>query len=170
MKKVNRIILAVVIMIASVYGVQAQATATATATATILTAISITKDVDMNFGNLTVQPGSGGTVVLATAGSRSATGGVALIGVAGVAAASFTVSGENDFTYAITLPTSDHTISSGSNTMTVNSFVSNPSATGTLSGSGSQTLKVGATLNVAAAQPVGTYVSSEGFSVTVNYN
>jgi hypothetical protein len=41
--------------------------------------------------------------------------------------------------------------------MTVNGFTSTPSATGTLSSGGTQTLTVGATLNVAAAQAVGTY-------------
>jgi len=36
--------------------------------------------------------------------------------------------------------------------MTVNNFTSNPATTGTLNGSGAQTLKVGATLNVGASQ------------------
>jgi len=54
--------------------------------------------------------------------------------------------------------------------MTVSSFVSNPSSTGTLSSSGSQTLDVGATLAVAAAQTPGTYTNSTGVQVTVNYN
>jgi len=53
--------------------------------------------------------------------------------------------------------------------MTVNSFISNPSATGTLS-SGSQTLQVGGTLNVAAAQAAGTYTNTTDMTVTVNYN
>ena len=52
--------------------------------------------------------------------------------------------------------------------MTATTFTSDPSGTGTLTG-GTQTLNVGATLNVAAAQPAGTYVSG-AFDVTVNYN
>jgi hypothetical protein len=54
--------------------------------------------------------------------------------------------------------------------MTVNAFTSSPSATGTLSGTGSQTLTVGATLNVAAGQAAGSYTNSTGVLVTVNYN
>ena len=49
-------------------------------------------------------------------------------------------------------------------------FVSNPAVTGQLTAGGTQTLTVGATLNVAAAQPSGVYVNPAGFNVTVNYN
>lgn len=153
-------------------GVSAQATATATATATIVTPISISKTVDMNFGNVAVSASTAGTVVLTPAGARSATGGVTLPTTAGtVTAASFTVSGQGDYTYSITVPSTDLTITSGSNTMTVNTFTSNPAATaGALSSGGTQTLTVGATLNVGAGQAAGTYVSATPFSVTVNYN
>jgi len=54
--------------------------------------------------------------------------------------------------------------------MTVNAFTSSPSATGLLSSGGSQTLTVGATLNVAAGQMAGTYTNASGVPVTVNYN
>jgi len=152
-------------------GASAQETATATATATIVTPISITKTVDMNFGNVAVQSTTGGTVVISTAGVRSATGGVTLPATGGtVSAASFTINGQGTYTYAITLPSSDVSLSDGaSHTMTVNTFTSNPSGTGQLT-AGTQTLKVGATLNVAAAQAAGVYVSGTPFSVTVNYN
>jgi hypothetical protein len=148
----------------------AQATATATATATIVTPISITKTVDMNFGNVAVQTGTGGTVVMTPAGVRSTTGGVTLPSTIGtVAAASFTVNGQGAYTYAITLPSTALTLTSGANTMTATVFTSTPSATGALT-AGTQTLNVGATLNVAAAQPAGVYVSGTPFNVTVNYN
>jgi len=150
---------------------RAQETASATATATIVTPIAITKDVDMNFGILSVQSTTGGTVVLTPAGVRSATGGVTLPADNGtVTAASFTVTGVAGYGYTITLPSSALTITSGSNTMTVTNFTSDPSgANGTLTG-GTETLNVGATLNVSAAQPAGTYVSGTPFNVTVNYN
>jgi hypothetical protein len=150
-----------------------QVTASATATATVVAPIAITKTVDMNFGNIAVGT-SAGTVVLTPAGTRTSTGGVTLPATTGtVSAASFNVTGEGNYTYAITLPSSAYTITRVGNTetMTVNSFVSNPTvaAGGTLS-SGSQTLTVGATLNVAGSQVAGTYTNATGFNVTVNYN
>jgi len=148
----------------------AQVTATASTTATIITPIAITKDVDMNFGNIAVSPTLGGTVVLPTSGARTKTGGVTLPVVTGtVTAASFTVTGEGNSTYSITLPSSAITLTSANGTMTVENFVSNPSNTGALS-NGSQEIKVGATLNVGAAQPAGTYTNESDLFVTVNYN
>ncbi|SHN28939.1 DUF4402 domain-containing protein [Chitinophaga sp. CF418] len=170
MKKTPLLFLASLTLACFATAASAQETATATATATIVTPISITKDVDMNFGNVAVRSSAGGTVVLTPAGNRSATGGVTLPTTATgtVTAASFTVNGTSGYTYAITLPSSV-TITSGSNTMTVNTFTSDPNGAGTLTG-GSETLNVGATLNVTAAQPAGTYVSATPFNVTVNYN
>lgn len=148
----------------------AQESATATATATIVTPIAIDKVVDMNFGNLAVQSTNGGTCVLAPAGTRTRTGGVTLPTTAGtVAAASFTVTGTDGYTYAITLPSSAVTLTSNGNTMTATAFTSDPIGTGLLT-AGTQTLNVGATLNVTAAQPAGVYVTGTPFTVTVNYN
>ena len=148
----------------------AQVTATASTTATIITPIAIEKDVDMNFGNIAVSPTLGGTVVLPTSGARTKTGGVTLPVVTGtVSAASFTVTGEGNSTYSITLPSSAITLTSPSGTMTVENFVSTPSNTGALN-NGSQEVKVGATLNVGAAQPAGTYTNESSLFVTVNYN
>src|SRR5258706_7926598 len=105
MKKGTKLILAALVMMVSASGAYAQSTATATATATIVTPISITKTVDMNFGNVAVQVGTGGTVLMTPAGVRSVTGGVTLPATAGtVSAASFTVNGQGVYTYAITLP------------------------------------------------------------------
>ena len=148
--------------------VWAQSSATANATAVINTAITIAKVTDMNFGILSPS-NTPGTAVITPAGVRSATGGVTLAGGT-VTAASFTVSGEPSMSYSITLPSSDYTISYNSNSMTVNTFTSNPASTGTLSGGGTQTLAVGATLNVSAMQTQGTYTAEGGFTVTVNYN
>lgn len=148
----------------------AQETATATATATIVTPISITKTLDMNFGNVAVQSTNGGTVQLTPAGARTAGGGVTLPATNGtVTAATFTVNGNGNYAYAITLPSSALTITSGANTMTVTDFSSTPSGTSALT-AGTQTLTVGATLNVSAAQPSGVYVSATPFDVIVNYN
>jgi hypothetical protein len=147
----------------------AQVSASASTSATIITPIAITKSVDMNFGNVAVSPTTPGTVVLPTSGSRTKTGGVTLPVTSGtVAAAKFTVTGLAASTYSITLP-GTITLTSGSNTMTVGTFTSTPSASGVLTG-GTQDILVGATLNVAAAQAAGSYTNASDLTVTVNYN
>jgi len=159
----------VVLLACGVNKVSAQASATATATATIITPITITKASDMNFGNVAVQAAVAGTVIMSPAGVRSATAGVTLPGTSGtVSAASFTVNGQAGYTYAITLPVT-LTINSGVNNMIVNTFTSTPTAIGNLTG-GTESLTVGATLNVGAAQAPGVYTSATPFTVTVNYN
>lgn len=130
--------------------------------------IGILKTMDMSFGNIAVI--SAGTVILDPSGSRIGTGGVTLPAIAGtITAASFDVSGGANLTYAITLPL-NCVISSGGNNMTVDTFTSTPVSTGTLNGIGTQQLKIGATLNIAGAQPAGNYTSGSPFTVTVNYN
>ena len=166
----NLILVAVLLLTVSALSfAQPTVSATATATGTIIAPIAISKTADMNFGNI-VSGAALGTVVLTPAGVRSKTGGVFLPGTAGtVAAASFTVTGAIGFTYAITLPAAATTVTSGGNTMTVDTWTSTPTVTGTLAG-GTQTLTVGGTLNVAANQAAGLYVSGTAFTVTVAYN
>lgn len=147
-----------------------QASATATATATIVTPISITKNVDMNFGNISAT--NAGTVVLVPTGTRTNSGGVTLPATAGtVSAAEFNVSGSAGFTFSVSLPQTDLVLTNatGNQTMTVNTFTSTPSSTGTLT-SGATSLKVGATLNVKSGQAAGVYTNAAGFNVIVNYN
>ena len=141
----------------------------ASTTTTIITPINITKTVDMNFGNVATN-GAIGTVVLTPAGTRTSTGGITLPATAGtVTAASFAVTGSGSYTYTITLPGAAIPLTGTSAGVTVGTFVSNPSATGTLS-SGAQTVIVGATLNLPVSVVAGTYNSPAGLSVTVNYN
>ena len=127
----------------------------------------------MNFGNV-VTSAALGTVVLAPAGTRTTNAGASILAAqpGTVTAAAFTVSGTAGLTYTITLPASV-AINNGVPSMTVNTFISNPVAgagTGTIGGGGTQTLTVGATLNVAANQAAGVYTSLVPFTVTVNYN
>ncbi len=148
-----------------------QVTASATASATILAPISLTKTVDVNFGNLAVNA-TPGTIVLTPASARSATGGVTFLpsNAGTITAASFTVNGLADATYSITLPATATVISNAGNDMTVDSWTSDPTPTGTLSGAGNQVLNVGATLNVPASSVAGVYTSTTPFNVPVNYN
>lgn len=139
--------------------------ATANASAVIISPIAITKTTDLSFGNLAVGAG-GGSLILSTASGRTPTGDVSYQAAPAATAAAFDVTGSAGLTYTITLPASA-TITSGANTMTINTFVSNPVSPATLA-AGSNTLLVGATLVVGAAQPTGTYTGT--FDVTVGYN
>jgi hypothetical protein len=169
MKNLRKFLVSVVLLLAFTSAAFSQVSATSNATATIVGPIGITNTQEMNFGNAAVSAVAG-TVVLTPAGARSTTGGVTLPATTGtVTAATFNVTGADGYTYDITLPAAPLTISSGGNNMTVDTFTSTPSGTGTLTG-GSEVLSVGATLNVAGSQAAGTYTSATPFTVTVNYN
>jgi hypothetical protein len=171
MKKIIGFFSAAVIMIAFATNVNAQVSANALASATIVTPIAIAWASDMNFGNVGVDA-AGGTVDMTPAGVRTANGGCFLPAVTGtVTAGSFTVSGTGGATYSITLPGAALTISNGANNMSVDTWTSTPTPTGTIGGGGTQTLSVGATLHVGGSQAPGLYTSAApGFTVTVNYN
>ena len=167
MKTMTKFFAISIMLLGLTAGAFAQVTATANATATIMTPITITKTVDLNFGNLAVNA-TAGTLVLATNNGRTVTGGVTLMPGGTIAAASFTVTGVPGAIYSISLPASI-IITDGTNNMTVDGFISSPTPTGTLTG-GTSTLLVGATLNVLASQPAGIYTNTTDLDVTVNYN
>jgi hypothetical protein len=169
MKKSIKFLAMAVVMLTFASNIFAQ-TANANASATIITPISITFGADMNFGSASVTAVPG-TIQMTPAAVRTASGGVALSAIAPVAAAaSFTVNGAANATYTIAIAPAVLTISNGANTMTVDTWQTNPTPTGTLSGAGSQVLTVGATLHVAGSQAVGLYTSAAPFTVTVGYN
>jgi hypothetical protein len=172
MQQIVKFFVIAIIMIGFSTNTFAQVSATATSSATIVTPISIANNANMNFGNIAVNA-SLGTVVLPAAAApvRTVTGGCTLPATVGtVAAARFTVTGVAGYTYAITLPASVSLTGPGA-PMTANAFVSNPTvAAGGLLTGGTQTLYVGATLNVAGSQVAGVYTSPAAFTVTVNYN
>lgn len=169
MKKVI-VILILVLASSAVFVSSGEATeATASATAEVMNPIAISKAADLRFGKFAAL--TGGSVVIAADGTRSATGAVVLSLTNAGGAASFNVTGDNSATYAITLPSSAVTITHAINilaTMSVGTFTSNPSGTGTLSASGAQTVGVGGTLSVASGQTSGSY--SGTFTVGVEYN
>jgi hypothetical protein len=173
MKKLIALFAAIVLVSGFTSTVKAQANATANAvgSATIITPLTISKTIDMNFGNVAVSSTVAGTVVLTSAGSRTVTGGVTLPAVAGtVTAASFTVNGLGTSAFTVTLPSTDFILTDGSShNMTVNAFTSTPTGSTALVG-GTKTITVGATLNVSAGQAANVYTNAGGFPVTVNYN
>jgi len=166
------IIISGTLVVAGTLHVAAQVTAIAGVGVSIITPISIIKNVDMNFGNASVSGIAGGSIILAPGGARSIAGtGVTLPATTGtIAAAAFTVNGVPGFSYAITLPLSAVISGPGVASMTVNGFTSSPSGTGMLGTGGSQSLSIGATLTLAAAQAPGMYTNATSIPVTVNYN
>ena len=172
MKIRNKLFVTALVVLGSASYSFAQVSANADVFATIVAPLSITKTVDMNFGNVAISSAFGGTVVLDPTGSRSTSGGTSLLPASSgtVGAASFQVTGEVGLTYDITLPGGPVDLTDGvGNFMSVSDFVSTPTPTGTLTG-GSQTINVGATLYVSANQTSGNYASVAPLVVTVNYN
>lgn len=77
------------------------ASSTTTATSTVIAPIAITKAADLSFGEF-APSATAGTVIVDTAGGRSATGGVVLSTTGStINAAKFDVSGEKGATYSI---------------------------------------------------------------------
>jgi hypothetical protein len=170
MKNMKKIFVLIILFSGIIASSFAQVVATATASANIFTPIAITHASDLSFGNISVSPTDLGTVSLAAAlgATRTSNGGVTLPAVHGtVSVASFNLTGEISSTYSITMPTPITITNPTSNTMSLD-LISNPGSTGTLDGSGLQTMYVGGTLHVAAAQGKGAYTGT--INVTVNYN
>lgn len=132
----------------------------------------------LNFGKFST-PYTSGTATITInpqTGAASKTGSIVLRSNTGARAAEFTVTGEANATYAITLP-SDGAVSlseAGGDTIPLSSFTAYSTTanatgtTGTLNGSGSDTLKVGATATVEHDDNDATY--SGTFTVAVEYN
>ena len=145
---------------------QSNATATASAEARIVAGIALTSVEDMSFGQI-VRSATAGDVILDVNGDRTAQGGVTLGQNGGSKAAEFEATGEDGYTYAVTLPSSiTLTRNGGSETMSVDDFTSSVS-TYILNG-GAQSFSIGATLRVGANQATGLYNGS--FDVTAAYN
>ena len=145
----------------------AQATATFNASATIIQPIGITTISDLSFANLDAR--NGGAVTLTPDNSRISAGDVDLAEGGNVSAATFEVKGQAGLTYAISIPKNDYVLTSGSESMIINNFTTDATSDNALA-DGSQTIHVGATLNVKPNQTPGKYLSPAGFNVTVNYN
>ncbi len=159
-------------LLAMLYSGNEAMAAEARCTATIMTAISASKNEESNTGGDlafgVIIPGeSSGTVTISPSTSnRTYQGGVALVAsISG--AASFNVYGGANTVFTIALPDTDPIISSGSNTMKVQSLTVYPPGSVTLDNLGKATFNVGGTLIVEKLQAIGSYTGS--FIVTVAY-
>ena len=146
---------------------QSQASASFTASVTIIEPIGITTTSNMNFANVDAK--TGGTVILAPDNTRTTSGGVELEEATGVSAASFEVTGEQGVSFSLSLPENEYILTNGSENIIIKDFTSSLAASGNLQ-SGSQTVRVGATLDVNPNQTPGIYTSEGPMNVTVNYN
>lgn len=122
----------------------------------------------MSFGKFVA--GSGGTVTVSSSGARSASGGILLMPSSTGSAALFSVTGAPNATFAISLPANGNVLltSTTGQSMAIKDFMSSSRLTGQLGSGGSQTILVGATLNVGNNQAPGNY--SGLFDLTMNYN
>ena len=144
----------------------AAATATATATAEILSSLTLTADSALDFG--LIAPNTGGTVTVNADNTVSQTG--ALISTGTRVPAGFTVTGTNGASVVVTLPSApvDLTRVSGTETMSLGGFNTNPVGAFQLSPTtGQGTFSVGGTLTVGANQVAGVYNGT--FNVSVEY-
>lgn len=152
------------------------ANAAAVASGTVIEPIAIAKTSDLAFGKFA--PGIGGSVTVSTSGARTGAGVILSTIGSAPTAASFDVTGQADATYSIAI-TPDATLSDGAaGTMLLSTFsdLTGGNATsgdvqaggGTLSAVGAQTIYVGGTLTVGAAQTAGDY--SGNITVAVEYN
>jgi len=152
--------------------VHAQASVTASMFAEVISALSATENAQLSFGKFSPEA-HGGEIYLSPEGVRSKSGSVVLTGE-GHKVGSFIITGEDQATFSITLP-SGHlllTNSNGARSMIVKNWVSTPAqgvGAGILKG-GTQEVKVGATLVVGSIidNPAGIYKGT--YIITFAYN
>lgn len=139
--------------------------------ATIIAPLSIelTDGTKLNFGTIT-KNASENIVTVTPGNDRTASVANTLLISGPSSVPSFTIVGESDVNYTLTLPANGVvTLTGTGEPMPVSNFTSNIGVSGTkiLTG-GTQALTVGATLTVAPAQVAGLYTGT--FNVTVAYN
>jgi len=204
MKKLQLFIIAALVAGFSSMSVAQNATATATANGLLIAGINLVWNQNLAFGNLTT-PTTAATAVIGVSGvnivnssyfpetpvttntNPIAPGVVEFAGDPFPGPATFTVTGQPLYTFAITSPTGGLSIpvaikninpGPNSNQMTVDNLTvcvggnaGVPGLTGALNGAGTQYFAVGGTLHIPAGQASGSYQNGSGtFLVTVAYN
>ena len=156
----KRLIAGLAAILAGAYSqIAIAADATGNASATVLAPLTITQNgAGMNFGSVSGDTTSATTVILTAAGAASSPDGAFVVPASGAAAGLFDVTGAPGAGYDITLPTAAVTLASGGDTLTVDTFTDSIGGSGNIGSEDSFT--VGATLNLGAAQPAGTYTGT----------
>ncbi len=135
-------------------------------TATFTNPLTITEDLELDFGSLI--PGTiAGTVTIAVPSGSSTRSGIDVIFLDSTFShGEFTVTGDGGAAFTITLPASI-TLSGPGADMTVDTFTTNPASPTTIIFTGEREVRVGATLHVGAFQAAGSYTGP--YTITVEY-
>jgi len=121
------------------------------ASASVVEPITITKSIDLNFESVAII--IAGSVEMVTSNTKGNTASIALPVVTGTfTAASFVMSNSTAYTYKVTVPQSPIEITNGKNSMTIQSFDSDP------------------IVDPESGLYAGVFVSVSPMNVTVNYN
>ncbi|MBL3555310.1 MULTISPECIES: DUF4402 domain-containing protein [Marinobacter] len=176
-KSIRRVALASVAMLGAFGASHSLAAgASTTSTATVITPITITNVADLVFGSFA--KGAGGSVTVSTSGARTATGAILSTVGATPTAAKFDVTGDGASTYSITW-SGDTALTTGAggagetmalariSDLTGGGATTGEVTSGTLT-AGAQSIYLGGTLTVDAAQVAGAYTGT--VTATVEYN
>ncbi|MEA4866968.1 MAG: DUF4402 domain-containing protein [Rikenellaceae bacterium] len=169
-KSLQSLLLALIIALPAT--LSAQVEVTARATAEVIVAINAVEGAILNFGRFSPEDG-GGEIRVLPDGTRTSSGSVVLGGGL-YNPATFYITGQPEYTVAITLPSTPILLTNSLNgrTMEVHNWTSAPSLDSevTLSTNGNLNLSLGATLKVGdiSDNPVGVY--SGTYVVTFSYN
>jgi hypothetical protein len=124
----------------------------------------------LRFGQI-ARPNTAGTIVMSPLGVITATAGLlpstAIVQTIARGPGSFTITGDPNRAFRLTLPAGNVTLRAGTRTMRMSRMRSNVAGTPRLGAAGTFALAVGATLNVGANQTNGTY--SGTYAATVVY-
>ena len=178
MKNTIKILAIFAVMMGFAVNSYGQSSASASTTAVLITPLSITKTFDLDFSTLSSSATAGTAVIDAQSGDLTPTGGVTQTGATNEQVATFTITGEGSDVITVANSHTSITLENAtSDQLTVNTFRYSMDAgaeqtfngTATIASGGTSTLTVGATLNIPANTPAGTYNSTSDFTITINY-
>lgn len=167
----KRLILAGAIAALLAPGAALAASTSGSATATVIEPVSIVNENPIAFGKFTA---AAGVITTTPDGSRSASGGAATLSSAAAGSAGqMTVSGDAHATFAISvaggaLTGSGEPMTLSNITVAASTATGIPLSSGTIGAGGTQVIRTGGQLTVAANQAAGSYSGS--YLVTVEYN
>ena len=143
-----------IFILACTFGSVGQSTAYANIYCEIVSPIGIEKSTDLTISQTIINQ-KGASVAL----NANKTGNGTL--------ASFSIKGNNQLTFDVTLPKEVFTINNGEGNMLVSNFTASSAPT---SYQQERVISVGATLNVNGTQAAGNFSAQNPFQVTLNYN